>query len=72
MGLALVRGLFIVGPLIESLEAVAGVSPEDKATIVAAVISEVLSATMRGAILEIPLLLVAWFIDRALRRSDRT
>lgn len=53
--------------LIHSLASLASIDPEMKATLLAKGISEFLSSTTIALILHVPLLVVAWLIDRMLR-----
>ena len=61
--------LFVIS-LVRSLEAVASVNPADKATILAAGISEGLNNFAFWFAIELPLLVAAYFVDRWLRKRD--
>src|SRR5687767_8439043 len=52
-------------------DAVADVNPQDKATILAAGLAESMNTSAYLALLQVPLLLVAYFADRAVRKATR-
>src|SRR5580700_10702543 len=68
--LAIVGSIQLVISLARAFETIASVSPSDKATILAAGISEAINASAFGLVFEIPLLVGAYFLDRWLRNRQ--
>lgn len=69
-GLALLGSISAIMGLVEVFHAVASVNPADKATILAAGISEAVSSVVIGLVVEVPLLAGAYFVDRWLRKRQ--